>query len=626
MRSSTLQKPARVSPVSIAPENPSRRLPVILLVLATVASLWPACIGEFTWDDSSNISKNAFLNPPSLPGILHFWAEPFFRMYIPVTYTLWGVLAMGSAVSVPDAQGSYLNPYVFHIANLLVHVLNVLIVFRLIEAIGAPRWSACGGAMLFALHPLQVEPVAWATGMKDVLSTTFSLLALWQLLDFYKSSDSISPNQSSRLRKLHYAAAIIAFLAALLSKPSAVVVPLLALVLGRGLLRRTWRELGGSLLPFFILAAADALIAKHVQTTVNVDAGPLWARPLLAAHALAFYCYMLRFPVRLGILYAQTPQTILDHHWLFYSWIVPAGISAVAWVFRRKAPWLWVGWALFVIALLPVLGLVPFDFEQRSLVADRYVYLAMLGPALIVAYAISLSRLPRWATVLACAAVLALFGLRSFLQTWVWQSNSALFHHALEVNPNSALACDNLAADAISAGNTDEAAAMARQSESIDRHGVTCYLVLGDIAVRQQQYAEALRDYRTAHENEPNNPEALVRLAGCFAEHGPGEKSARLPLAIDLCRQAISYYPFFAQSREALAGFLAEQHHDSEAIEQAQIALNLAPNNLRMELLLGDLLARNGQRDQAAAHYAAALRLDPQSTAARDGLAKMGKS
>lgn len=625
MRSSTLQKPARVSPVPIAPAKPAGRLPVILLVLATLAFLWPACIGEFTWDDSFNISKNAFLNPPSFSGILHFWAEPFFRMYIPVTYTVWGLLAMASAVSIPDAQGNYLNPYVFHAANLLLHIANVLIVFRLLQELRAPRWAACAGAMLFALHPLQVEPVAWATGMKDVLSATFSLLALWQYVTFLGPSEPAGSTRPRR-RAVLYFLATLALAFALLSKPSAVVVPLMALVLGRGMLKKSWRELAWSLLPWFVLAAGCALLANYVQSKVEVDAGSLWQRPLLSAHALAFYVYKFFFPARLAVLYAQSPPQIIEHHWLMYTWLVPAGISVAVWLLRRRAPWLWVSWALFVIALLPVLGLVPFDFEARSLVGDRYVYLAMLGPALALSFAIPLAPWPRRASIALCAVVLALLGIRSFFQTWVWQSNTTLFHHAIAVNPHSALAYDNLAVEAMADGNLDEAAAMARQSARVDPHGVTSYLVLGDVAARQQNYSEALADYRTACENEPHNPTAQVRLAGCFAEHGPGDKSARLRLAIEMCRGAVAYYPNYAESRQALAGLLAEQHEDREAIEQAQIALNLAPNNVKMELLLGELLARNGQPGQAADHFNAALRLDPQSTRASNGLAKLGKS
>lgn len=624
MRSSTLQKPARVSPVSIAPAKPASRTPLILLVVATLAFLWPACTGEFVWDDSFNISKNAFLNPPSISGILHFWAEPFFRMYIPVTYSVWGLLAMASAVSTPDAHGVYLNPYVFHAANLLLHVVNVLIVFRLLQDLRALRWAACAGAMLFALHPLQVEPVAWATGIKDVLSATFSLLALWQYVAFLGSSELPASARSRRV--FHYFAGTVAFTFALLAKPSAVVGPLMALALGRGIFKKSWRELTLWLQPWLVLAAGCALFAQHVQSKVEVDAGALWQRPLLAVHALAFYLYKLVVPLRLAVLYAQSPQQIIQHHWLTFTWLVPAGISVVVWLLRRRAPWLWVSWALFVFPLLPVLGLAPFDFEARSLVADRYLYLAMLGPAMAMSFAISLARWPTKLRVSVCAVVLLLLGIRSFFQTWVWQSNTTLFHHAIEVNPQSALAYDNLAVEAMADGNLEQAAAMAHQSAHFDPRGVTSYLVLGDVADRQRNYSEALSDYRTACENEPHNPTAQVRLAGCFADHGPGDRSTRLRLATQMCRSAVAMYPQYADSRCALAGLLAEQNEDREAIEQAQIALNLAPNNAKMELLLGELFARDGRPAQAADHFNTALRLDPQSARARDGLAKLGKS
>jgi hypothetical protein len=149
----------------------------LLLAIVTVITLWPVCTAEFTsWDDTSAISKNPTMLPPTRHSLEVWWTQPTADLWIPITYTTWGAIA--AIAQVPGDAGPSLNPYIFHAANLLLHVLAVLVVFELLEILIGKHWPAAAGAALFALHPVQVEPVAWAAGTKDVLYGLLALVAI----------------------------------------------------------------------------------------------------------------------------------------------------------------------------------------------------------------------------------------------------------------------------------------------------------------------------------------------------------------------------------------------------------------------------------------------------------------
>jgi hypothetical protein len=186
------------------------------LVIVTVAALWPVCGNEFvSWDDGKNVFENARLNPVTTEGVLYFWGHPYEYEYIPLSYTVWAGLALIARVS-PDSAGISLNPYVFHSANLMLHLAAVLAAYQLLRIFTGKVWASAAGALLFALHPIQVEAVAWVTGLKDVLCGSLSLLALWQYVLFARSTP-VGTRLPNRSRAIHYGVATVAFMLALLA-------------------------------------------------------------------------------------------------------------------------------------------------------------------------------------------------------------------------------------------------------------------------------------------------------------------------------------------------------------------------------------------------------------------------
>lgn len=412
----------------------ARWIPLWVFAIALVVFA-PICRHEFvSWDDDYTIEQNTYLQHPSAANVLHYWRHEFMDLYVPVTYTVWSGVALVSKAVNP---GGSADPRVFHAASILVHAFNAVLVFLLLRRLLKTSWPAAAGAMVFALHPVQVETVAWASGFKDLLCATFALIALNQYVLAVQPTTPDALERPIRRRQLHHAFGLLAMLLAMLCKPTAMVMPLLAATIDLLVIRRPWRRVLRSTLPYFALAIPCIIWTKLCQPASYLRHVPLWQRPLVAADALAFYLYKLLLPVRMSYDYGRTPWVIFQRHWAWFTWLVPVAVATGLIAFRRTSKTLVAAALLLVIGVAPVLGLTTFDFEMISTVSDHYLYLAMLGPALAAAWALtripSVSRLPALATCL----VLALWAARSTDQMHYWQNSQAFFAHTLELNPQS---------------------------------------------------------------------------------------------------------------------------------------------------------------------------------------------
>ena len=251
--------------------------------------------------------------------------------------------------------GAHLNPWIFHGGNLVVHGISVFLVYAILKRIIGRPWPAAAGAALFAIHPVQVETVGWLAGMKDLLAGCMGLFAIWQYLQFAQSPEQPlnGPPQSVK-GPSHYAAAMMAFMLAMLAKPSAVVVPLVLGALDLWLIQRSLRTVARSLAPWLLLALPIVLIGHRVQPAPGVDV-PWVMRPFIASDALAFYLYNLIFTNWLGIVYDRAPTLVLAHHWHALTWPAPLIALIAAILSRKRFPWLTASLAVFCLAAVPVL-------------------------------------------------------------------------------------------------------------------------------------------------------------------------------------------------------------------------------------------------------------------------------
>jgi protein O-mannosyl-transferase len=376
--------------------------------------------------DNSNITQGR------LDGLARQWnwRDPnAFNLYDPLVYTTWWLLAHAGKIQTPDALGATINPQVFHAANLIVHWLAACVVLEILTSIGLGGWPGFAGALLFAVHPLQTEAVAWAAGMKDLLGGFFALAAIWRYLAAAKTRAA---------RRNNLIVASVLCLAALLSKPSAVVVPLIVVSFDVILFRRPVRRNLPWIGLWVLMAAAAAAINVSIQPAgARLKPWPIWSRPLIAGDALSFYLCKLVLPIHLSFDYGRTPLAMLNDPWLhtslYWSWIFPAIVALFVWWLRR--PVVTVAALVFFLGVLPVLGLVPFAYQYFSTVADRYVYVPMLGVAMAAAWV--LARVGNRVVWCAAGAVIAVLMSLSFLQAGVWKDTDTLYARALSLNPTN---------------------------------------------------------------------------------------------------------------------------------------------------------------------------------------------
>ncbi|MDQ2799419.1 MAG: tetratricopeptide repeat protein [Armatimonadota bacterium] len=513
---------------------PSARL-IALLLIAVSLLVYHAALGHsfVNWDDRELVYENPYLNPVTPAHLLHFWTQPYDHLYIPVTETAYAALALTTH---RIGMGSALAPRPFHAAGLLVHILSVLLVFAILRRL-VRRDSAAGlGALLYAVHPLQVETVVWTGSLDTGLGNCLSLAALWQYLQFVQADQSPEAGARSS-RQRYYWTATLFFVFALLSKPSAVTVILLAGLLDWALLRHSWQASIRSLAGWIAPALAIALVTRAMQAVPPAAVTPLWARPLIAGDALAFGLGKLVWPSPLAIDYGRTPSWLLSHPWACLTVLVPLALGVIAWHLRRRHSWPLVCLGLFAAALLPVSGLIPFAFQEYSTVADRYYSLALLGPALGLAFL--LARCPARSLQGAALLVIGAFGCLSLRQVGCWENSVTLFTHAIAVNPNSYHIQYNLANALNDAGDTPG----------------------------------AISRYRQALRLQPGDAEAHCNLGAALM------KAGRVDEAADEYRQALRLNPGLSEAHEALGLYLVDRGNLEAAIAEWQTALRLQPEN-----------------------------------------------
>ncbi len=197
--------------------------PFILLVV-TIGVMSPLIGAGFTeWDDPMTVSRNPSFNPPTMQAVKGYWLEtdhPYMEIYDPLTNSMWGLLSAISPRHTADANGATMSAMPFHVASILLHACSAVLVFLILRRLVPNELAALAGAVLFAIHPVQVEAVGWVSGAKDVLSAMLGLLAIWQYIRAVQVRSGFS-----------YALAAAAMVAAMLAKPSAVCLPVIVLAI-----------------------------------------------------------------------------------------------------------------------------------------------------------------------------------------------------------------------------------------------------------------------------------------------------------------------------------------------------------------------------------------------------------
>lgn len=577
---------------------PARPAALALLVLVTAAIFAPVVGHELTLVDWSPLMRvMPGLGAPNLAFALRVCRHIADPLDPPAAHGVHAVM-LGLAPCFGADFSEVTSPVVaalLHAPNVLTHVLSALVVFALIRRLVARSWAAFAGALLFAVHPLQVEPVASVAALPVALGGLFGLLALWQYVAYAQAS---APWPA----RVHDALALVCLALALLSSPVALAVPLMALALDVGLMRHDWRRALISTAPWLAVSLGVAIWALRTHDVSGALAGaPPWTWPLILTDALSFTLLRLAFPVRLAADYAWTPAATVGRGVLWFSWLAPTALAvAIAWVARKGVRWPGACAAIFLAGLLPALIGAMLLPQRISPLADRYAYAAMLGPALAVAYLVG--GLRRRRAQMALAAVLAGLVALSVVQVGYWRDDRSLYARVLAVSPESFVGHRGMALVLQMDGDWTGALPHLRAVAEL-RPDPDTTLDIATALTMLERNDEALEVCRSAAERWPDSFEAHARLGEALAAAGRSQEG------IAELRQAVALAPSQTSVRWQLARALAAAGQLAEAVEQMRlvVAETRSPELERARYELAVLLARTDRRREAVDELALAL-------------------
>jgi hypothetical protein len=576
--------------------SPTRLLAI--LVVLTALALSPVLFAGFIrLDDYRHILENSQLQKAVPANLAAFWTKPYFGLYIPITYSLWWVVSwIGRAFGTLQQTA-----WLFHALNLACHLVNATLVFFVVHTLldrdrqkqsGRSRMIALLSALFFALHPVQVETVAWISEFKGELSTTFGLLGIWH---HYRRS------------KRTLTAAL--FVAAMLAKPSAIVFPGILLLTDRILLGRSLKQSAAMPALLGLLLLPLVVVTKYLQPDINLDFLPtVPQRLLVATDALAFYVCKLMAPFPLALDYGRSPHYVLSHvhgwQMVLSALLLLFGVGVVVHALARPRPsaqeagWyslLSCGWSIFALSVVPVLGLVPFEFQDISTVADHYVYVAMFGASLMVAGFLVRFRASARAVGVAVVALAVLGGL-TFRQARLWRSTETLFGHTLTVNRRSYLAHYSIATELMDTGRLDRGIQENQESLAINPDYLYAEVALGVAWIRKGNYQAAVEHYEAALAKQPNHAGKRATLVSSIhnnlgmALHQVGRDAE----GTEQFRMAVKIDPESVNGHLNLGNAAFNDKRYLDAIAEYEIARSLGPGNPAVEEQLA--LARRGAR------------------------------
>jgi tetratricopeptide (TPR) repeat protein len=603
------RKPPPPAPTrSPAPQAPPARwerrewLLAGLLAAATLLTFSPVLVCGFVdYDDPYYLNAQVRAGL-TWEGVSWAWGTFHFGNWHPL---VWLSLMLDEQLLGP-------GPFGFHLTNLLLHTGSVLLLFAALRRMTAAPWPSALAAALFALHPLNVEPVAWVAERKGVLSTFFWMLTLWA---YARYAERPGPRR--------YALVLLAFVAGLLCKPMLLTLPVVLLLLDYWPLRRwgdTWRPGTGLLLeklPLVAVAAAFAVIAvlaqRHSGALRALDT-PTSARLGNAAVSYVWYLARAAWPADLAAFYPYRGDEVA-------AWQVAAALVLLAAVTlavlrcARSAPYLAVGWLWYLVALAPVSGaLVQVGAHGR---ADRYAYVPLVGIDIMVAWgtAAAVARWHRRALAVGLtAAVLACCAVASWTQSLHWRDSRTLWEHALQVTDGNYVACYGLGNDLHRRGEDGEALEYLAAALRIKADYAFAHSLMGNILARQGKTADALPHLQKAVRLDSNIPHAHRSLGLALLTLGrPDEAAAAF-------REAVRAEPSDAGAHTGLGRALLWQGRPAEALGPLAVAARLEPANRALAGEVGVCALAAGEWAQAAAIFGRLSALQPNSPDYHAGL------
>jgi protein O-mannosyl-transferase len=621
------------------PTKSQPRFPVWLmaasLALVTIVIYWPATGNEFvSYDDPLYVTENSHVQAGlTWEGLV--WA--FGRIHGEGTY--WHPLTWVSHMA--DCQIYGLKPWGHHLTSILLHAVNAVLVFLVFRRMTGVFWRCAMLAALFALHPLQVDSVAWVTERKNLLSVFFWLLTTWAYVRYAETEvtaragsprptfeGQISPLASLVSRRFWYCAAVVLFALGLMCKPVLVTLPFVLFLLDYWPLQRfqlstlnsqrsTVRCLLREKIPFFVLAVASSVITLMAHdalgSLLSISRVPWDTRMGNALVSYVHYIAKTFWPTRLAVFYPYPTA------WPVWE-VVTCGllllvISGLVLGTARSRPWLFVGWFWFLGVLVPFIGLVQ---AGEQAMADRFMYAPAIGIIVAVIWGLhGLTKGGRYqqiALAVGASAVTVLCLVLTRQQLGYWKNSESLFRHALEVTENNYPAHIHLGTALRESGQMDEAIRHFQEAIRLKSDNANAHITLGIAQGIKGRMDEAIGQFREAIRLKPDYADAHYNLGTALGIKGQVDEAVRQ------FQEAIRLNPDHAEAHYNLGIALDRKGQSDEAIGQFQKAIRLRPNYAQAYNNLGKALYRRGRNDEAIRQFQEALRLRPDYPDARKNL------
>ena len=593
------------------------------LVVLVVGVFWPSVSNNFVnLDDPLYVCENVHvLSGLTWQGI--GWA------FTSLDGGFWHPLTWLSLMV--DCQVFGLRAGGHHLVSLLLHATTALLLFLAFRRLTGASWRSAAVAVLFALHPLHVESVAWVADRKDVLSAFFWMLAMLAYAVYVEQSKARGKESPSSIgfhvspftfhASPYYLLSLFFFVCALMSKATVLTLPFIFLLLDWWPLRRfkasTFRRLLLEKLPFLAVGALAGSVSLYGQNQLgglpSVVQFPVGDRIANAVLSIIRYLEQTFWPIDLAAYYPY-PATLSFGPVVGAALLGLAASALLLWAARQR-PFLVVGWLWYLITLLPVIGLVQIGGHSR---ADRYTYVPLIGLFLLVVWATH-DFTKRWRHQIVCLSsagvlVVSVCLVLTRRQIGYWKDSETLLRHAIAVTRDNPVAQNNLGVALTKKGQLDEAVTRLQEAIRLVPNYTEAYNNLGTALAMQGRLGEAIARFQESLSLKPNYAKAHNDLGNALGRQG------RLDEAIGHLEEAIRLVPEFADARCNLGDALAAKGRFDEAITQYQQALQVEPNYPDTHNHLGIALSSKGRLDEAIEQFQQALKLNPDYAEAHGNL------
>jgi len=561
-----------------------------LLVLATLLAYLPLFNNQLVgWDDASYIQFNPPIRGLGLTNLKWMFTNFHAGYWIPLT---WFSLAL-------DFSIARLEPWIYHLDNLLLHCANTALVFIIgfkFLNVGPNKDQravpiAFGAALLFGLHPLHVESVAWAAERKDLLCGLFFLASLSVYLDY-----------AARPSLKKYIACLGCMVLALLAKPMAVSLPVIFLLLDSwplGRLKADPKKILLEKVPFILAVAATSGIAVLTQfgsgAGWSISVFPFSSRLMNAAHSLVFYLAKMLCPLHLTAFYPLFPEDLHSPQF-FLSVLGVLALSGVLFIYRQKVPYLLTAWLFYVITLLPALGLVQVGNQAA---ADRFTYLPSLAPFLLFS-AVMVSLLSARRRLLIALSVLlaSALGWATFNQVSTWKDTITLWENVLRYYPhNNLIVYQNLGRAYEDAGRLEEALAQYNSAIVPSYDFPLAHWGKARIFSAQGRLEDSIQEFKTALAMNPSFPPLHSDLGMDYEKKGSRKE------ALAEVQEAIRLDANYPEAYKNLGLIYKGRGNWKKAQDAFQKAHDLDPDDVPYLRALLEAYQKNGRPEKALALY-----------------------